>query len=546
MQDMRNKIRIFLGMLAFATFSSSFYAQVYSEVDTTSIKIGEEILYKIQVETDTTDLIIFPEGQTFMPLEVIESYGVDTTFARDKIKLIKKYGLTQFDSGRYTIPSQKILIGDRVFNTDSVNVEVQPVLVDTTAQGLYDIKPIIEVNAPSSDWWLYLLTALALTALAAFVIYWLVWRKKPLTEEEEIALLPPYVRAKLALKKLDESQYLEREELKEYYSELTLAIRKYLDEQVYDHSLESTTDQLIFRLQLLKEGNQIDLSPATIKNIESILRRADLVKFARSKPNLELARMDREIVDKEIDHVKEALPEPTEEQKLQDEKYRKNLERMEKKRKIALTLAAVIFLAFLTFAGFGAKYGFGYVTDKIIGDDTLELLEGDWVRSAYGVPPIFISTPEVLERLEVKGLDTISQAQKTVFVYGNLREPIYIYVATNTVPQDRTSSGGSNQMDLNAYTEQRLRYLEDNGVTNIITKAEKFTTPNAQEGIKVFGSAILPRDEDEGVDGEYVILAFSAENVIQEILLTWETDEDYADQIIERIIASVELKMPQE
>ena len=69
--------------------------------------------------------------------------------------------------------------------------------------------------------------------------------KNHLSEEEEIALLPPYDRAKLALKKLDESQYLENENLKDYYSDLTLIIRKYLDEKVYDRALESTTDELI-------------------------------------------------------------------------------------------------------------------------------------------------------------------------------------------------------------------------------------------------------------------------------------------------------------
>ena len=109
--------------------------------------------------------------------------------------------------------------------------------------------------------------------------------------------------------------YLKNEEIKEYYSELTLIIRKYLDEKVYDHALESTTEELIGRLRLLKDGNQMDLSKEdTIKNIETILRRADLVKFAKSEPDPELAKLDRNTIDVEIDHVKEALPEPTEEE----------------------------------------------------------------------------------------------------------------------------------------------------------------------------------------------------------------------------------------
>jgi len=94
-------------------------AQVTSSIDSTKIKIGEQITYKIQVEADTTDLVIFPEGQTFSPLEMIESYKIDTTKSDSKYNFIKKYGLTQFDSGHYTIPKQKVIIGDKTFFTDS-------------------------------------------------------------------------------------------------------------------------------------------------------------------------------------------------------------------------------------------------------------------------------------------------------------------------------------------------------------------------------------------------------------------------------------------
>ena len=49
-------------------------AQVISSIDTAQIRVGEEIIYSIQVETDSTDLVLFPEGQSFNPMEVIESY----------------------------------------------------------------------------------------------------------------------------------------------------------------------------------------------------------------------------------------------------------------------------------------------------------------------------------------------------------------------------------------------------------------------------------------------------------------------------------------
>ena len=233
-------LSLFFFLCSFFSFS-----QITFSIDSTSIKIGEQITYKIQVEVDSTALVVFPEGQTFSPLEMIESYQMDTMKQDAKFNLIKKYGLTQFDSGAYTIPRQKIIIGDKTFFTDSLKVEVKNILVDTTKQGLYDIKPIIEVDKSPSQWWKYLLYILLALAIVSGLLYWFVWRKKPLSEEEQIALLPPYDRAKLALKNLEESDYLKHSELKEYYSELTFIIRRYLEEKVYDHSLESTTQELV-------------------------------------------------------------------------------------------------------------------------------------------------------------------------------------------------------------------------------------------------------------------------------------------------------------
>ena len=105
--------------------------------------------------------------------------------------------------------------------------------------------------------------------------------------------MPPYKQAKLALSKLDEQLYFENQKIKEYYSDLTFILRKYLNEKVYDQSLESTTEELVTRLNLLKDSKDVLIKKITIKNIQQILKRADLVKFAKSKPDFEIARMDK-------------------------------------------------------------------------------------------------------------------------------------------------------------------------------------------------------------------------------------------------------------
>ena len=528
---------------AFMLFTYFSFAQVTASIDSTAIKIGQQITYHILVETDTTSLVIFPKKQTFNPLEVIETYKIDTLKNNNKYNLIKKYGLTQFDSGTYTIPRQKIIIGTKTFFTDSLKIQVSNIIVDTTKQGLYDIKPIIEVKKPASNFWKYLLLILLIIGAVAFLIYWFLWHKKPLTEQQQIALLPPYDRAKLALKKLDESHYLKHSELKSYYSELTGIIRKYLDEKVYDHSLESTTDELISKLQLLKEGNQIDLSEKTIKNIEHILKRADLVKFAKSAPDTALAQLDRNTIDAEIDHVKDVLPEASEEENLLDEKYREELKQKKKRKKIIITVLLSLFLLTATFVGFSIKYGFNYVTDTIIGHESIELLKSDWVTSEYGFPPVTITTPKVLKRLNPQlPEEFLQQVDITMFGYGNLIDKFNVVVSTIKIKNSSKS-----KIDIKQAIDGSLKTFETAGGQNIITLNEKFITPNGTEGIKVYGSLDIPvANSDKFVKGSYTILGFTAQNVIQQIALTWRENDVYADKIVERISNSIKLKKAEE
>ncbi|MBV7268970.1 hypothetical protein KCG49_07200 [Winogradskyella sp. WHY3] len=484
-----------------------------------------------------------------MPLEAVEALDIDTTKKDSKFLLSRIYKLTQFDSGSYTIPRQKIIIDEKPFFTDSLQVDVNTIEVDTTKQKLYDIKPIIEVQKSGSNWWKWLLAIIAAIVLVAFLLWWFIWRKKPLTEEEEIALLPPYDRAKLALQKLDESQYLIRSEVKEYYSELTFIIRKYLDEKVYDRALESTTDELIARLQLLKEGNQVHLTKDTIQNLQSILKRADLVKFAKSAPDTALAEMDKATITKEVDAVKASLPEPTEEEKLLDQQYKEAQERKKKRRKIVLTVAISLFLIVATIVGFGIKYGFGYVKDTIVGHESKELLEGEWVESAYGFPPIYIETPKVLKRTEVEVPKEYQDKIKTsLFRYLASESGIDIQVSTTAFNNQSEQAGEQQQMsdeekaqDLLKASENYLKKLETQGAQDITVKREQFITPNAAAGLKTFGSMNFSLDENKSELANYIILLFRAENIRQQIVLVWRGEDSYADDIIDRILDSIEL-----
>ena len=517
-------------------------AQLKTYVDSTSIKIGEELFYSIETEIDSTTLVLFPEGQTFQPMEMIESYPTDTISSDIRLKLIKKYGLTQFDSGTYTIPQQKILIGDKTLFSDSIKINVGAVAVDTTKQKMYEIKPIINVQKQSSFWGKFWLIVVVLALTAGGIVYWVFFRKRILTEEEKIAALPPYKQAKLALEKLDEQTYFEHQKVKEFYSELTFILRKYLNEKVYDQSLESTTEELIVRLNILKDAKEILIHKETIENIQGTLERADLVKFAKSKPDFEIARMDKHIIEKEIDHVKAALPEPNEEELLKDLAYQKELEQKRKRKKITIAGIGFAVVLVILFIGLSLHYGFREVKDSLLRHPSKLLLEtNEWVTSEYGAPGIIVQTPEVLERQEEASSNNTNLDTK-VFSYKTKNVPLEIIVKSSKTTADaETNTSDSEPLDLLKIANQELDALEKKGGTNIIPRSEQFITPNGQEGIKTYGTTSLKFESNGFVDANFIILGFSTPKVLQQLIMIWETDDIYANEIANRILDSVEL-----
>ncbi|MEM0932749.1 MAG: hypothetical protein AAGJ12_09800 [Bacteroidota bacterium] len=513
-------------------------SKVSSEIDTTSIKIGEQIQYKITVETDSINIVHFPEGQTFSPLETVEALLTDTLKEKNKVKLQRVYALTQFDSGSYTIPPQRIAINEQAFFTDSFQIKVADVAVDTTKQKMYDIKPLIQVERSYAKIWMMILWIVLALLIIGGLVYWFFLRKKPLTEEEKEALLPPYDRAMLELKRLEKSRYLIQDEYKKYYSELTDIVRSYLEEDVQVTALESTTDELITKLELLKDSGELQLGEGTIKQFQKILQTADLVKFARSKPSTSVAEQDRKLVEEIVVKTHDALPEPTEEELLLNEEYLEELAK--KKQRKRVYWAAAIFIG-LIFAGTAFSlvfFGVKQVKDTVFGYPTKELLQGEWVFSSYGYPPIELETPEVLIRKET---DLPAEAQELVkelqtFTYGS-------YMGLFAVGTSSVTYKEQTDPNFEAAVAGTLSTFESLGVRNIITKQEEFTTKSGVRGLKTYGSGNYKNPlNNKSKKAKYNILSFGGKGFMQQVIITWEDGDEYAEQIVDRILRTLDVK----
>ncbi|MGB5942473.1 MAG: hypothetical protein WBG71_06285 [Leeuwenhoekiella sp.] len=529
---------------AFLTFVQNGQGQeVQATIDRDSILIGEQITYTLEVETDSTDLVFFPEGQTFTPLEMVEAYPTDTSFAAAKYKLIKKYALTQFDSGAYTIPRQRVSINEQPYFTDSLLVAVNNVKVDTTQQNLYDIKNIIEVESSSNDWLEYLLWILGILLLIGLFLFFVIRRSRKKAEAEK--KLPPFEQALVSLQQFDENyktpdSNADQTVIKAYYSSLTDIVRRYLDEEVYDRSMESTTSELITRLQQERQQGTVNFSKETLSKLEQILRTADLTKFARISPEVGKAQHDRLIAEQIVKETKESLPEPTEEELLKDENYRKDLAQRRRRKTILVSVFGVLFILIVAGGILVATKGFDFVKDNFLGHPSKELLDGDWVRSEYGFPPVVVSTPKVLKREDLLTNSPQQQMQMEVstFVYGSYVDDFTVMVNNLTLRQE-----AQEDIDINPAIENALKSMSDRGVKNVLTKNEEYSTPEGAEGIKTFGSAEFPvsGNPEKFEKGEYIMLNFGNKKGIKQVMVVWRSDDQYGEEMANRIVNSVEL-----
>ena len=522
--------------------------EVKVATSTKNIKIGEQIEYKISVQAPADAVVVFPEGQTFGALEMVKTNPTDTLKEKGKFRLEKAYYLTQFDEGKYTIPQQKIQISHKDFYTDSLLVEVHNVAVDTLKQPLYDAKPIAEVTSPSSSHlWLWIVLGIVALLLTAAALYFFVFRKKKLSAEEKRKKLPPFERAIQDLKDLQNSKYLIESQHKAYYTRLTDIVKEYLEDEVHILAKESTTDELLAKINNLQKTGKLYLSTETINNLKRVLQNADLVKFAKSKPSDNNAEYDRETIENVVIKTKEAIPivetEAETNQIAEEAKVtrpNRKLSRWQKRLIIGLC-SLVLFLIFI--------FGYNKIRLKYF-SIYAQYNKVEWVTSDYGYPITELTTPEVLIRKQIVDIveyKSIIDKQYT-FYYGSLNSPLYIMTniitfkkdAQNTASQQEGQDGGLT-LDPKKVNEIVLSQLDKAKAKNITTLTEEYTSPNGAKGMKVFGKMSIPDEKGNYFNALYELYSFTENGALQQVLIT-HIDEPNAEEIAQRVINSIVFK----
>lgn len=255
--------------------------QISTYIDTTNIKIGEQLTYSISAYNAKS--VVFPKLK-LEGLEIVEEFPIDTIINTK----LKKYLITGFDAGKFTIGKHQVIIDAKAYFTDSLLVNVATMEVDSLqVKESLNRKNVLTDEVTLSEWfymyrmYFYVFLALILIHFALFYFY-----KAPGTSRKKklIPKVPPFITATKELEALQGKDLWQNNKVKEYYSELTDIVRKYLGDELSIQALETTTDELLDSLISENKQQALGLEKEIVEKLKALLYQADFVKFAKQKP----------------------------------------------------------------------------------------------------------------------------------------------------------------------------------------------------------------------------------------------------------------------
>ena len=295
---MKNRLHLsFVTLLIFLlSMTSAMQAQVVVEarMDTASILIGEQVQVKLKCSVNANQQVTFPLFQPQQELtkgvEVEACSPIDTVRLNDgkRLELTRRYTITSFDSALYSLPPFQVKVDGKTYmSRGNIGLKVSTVPVDTTHVDRYN-GPHGVVDQPFEWTWQGLLLCLLTLVVLCVVIALAVRLSDPKLITRRVVIHPPTPAHVTAIKQIEKIKSRQQtDDAKQYYMNLTQALRSYIEKRFGFNANEMTTSEIIERLN--RENNE-----EAISELKQVLTTADLVKFA--KHTTSLTERDRNLV----------------------------------------------------------------------------------------------------------------------------------------------------------------------------------------------------------------------------------------------------------
>jgi len=277
----RNIFLLTLMFLAFSLQAQDVHLSVTA--DKQNVSIGDWITLHLQV-TGPKDLVVtWPSfHEALKDFEFIKQEEPKTLTNDQNTTSNVDVVVTKFDEGKYTIPALTIQYktskNSGTLQSNPISIGVTGVKVDTS-KDIKDIKPPLSLGISWREILPYLLGAIAAILLIWVINYIRKKRKKgEKIYQPQVPSRPAHEIALEALRKLEAEKLWQQGRVKEYHSRVSDVIRTYIEQTLSINAMEMTTD-LILSTDQIKALNQRNKS-----ELQELLERADLVKFAKFQP----------------------------------------------------------------------------------------------------------------------------------------------------------------------------------------------------------------------------------------------------------------------
>lgn len=277
----------------FAPTAAAQSAQLSS--DSNLVETGSRFVLHLSVKEKPAGKADFTEWSSIIPEDNRLSEGDWTTangFSRKDITVIF------FEEDSMTIPPVRIPLssGDTAV-TNSLDIQV---IATPSPDEIQDMAPIRDIRREEKVWTDYWPVLAILLAVIAIVLagYFIIKYRKNKGIGSRSVQWPPHELALRKLGQLQQQGLWSSGNQKAYCDELTSIIREYLERRFGVPALESTSDELIQKL------NETDIPGETIRKLGDIFFQADLAKFAKGTPPPEFGDVSMQFALRLIDITK--------------------------------------------------------------------------------------------------------------------------------------------------------------------------------------------------------------------------------------------------
>ena len=256
------------------------------QIDVPDLLIGEQTMLHLSVTTgkEKQVLIPLPNEMLMEGVEVLRIFPPDTAdIKNNRITIRYDMVVTSFDSALYLLPSFIAIDGGDTVRSNQVALKVSSPDVDLEKpEEFFDIKQVWRPPFILADYYALFYGVLFTLFLICIIGYFVQrMRNRPVKSLviEDGPKLPPHEQAFKELKTIREKKLWQQGHNKEYYTEVTDTLRRYITDRYGEHAMEKTSSEILEILRNVEPGNKEvnDL-------LKQILYLSDFVKFAKLHP----------------------------------------------------------------------------------------------------------------------------------------------------------------------------------------------------------------------------------------------------------------------